>query len=36
MIIKLGPKNELQTLGFRTNYNQCAVFINAGVAEGSK
>ena len=24
MIIKLGPKNELQTLGFRTYYNQCA------------
>ena len=25
MIIKLGPKNELQTLGFRTYYNQCAL-----------
>ena len=25
MIIKLGPKNELQTLGFRTYYNQCVV-----------
>ena len=25
MNIKLGPKNELQTLGFRTYYNQCVL-----------
>ena len=24
MIVKLGPKNELQNLGFRTYYNHCA------------
>ena len=27
MIIKLGPKNELQTLGFRTYYNQITTFF---------
>ena len=27
MIIKLGHKNELQTLGFRTYYNQCALVL---------
>ena len=24
MIVELGPKNELQNLGFRTYYNHCA------------